>query len=58
MKLLLLLGVSLIAVVCYTTADEASRLGPEERRTLLDDDVFTEDDNTRNYNNNARQRNC
>ncbi|XP_055953070.1 uncharacterized protein LOC129988825 isoform X1 [Argiope bruennichi] len=59
MKTLLLVGMLFTIYLCTTRADEASQLGPEERRTLLadDDDVFT-DTSPRRYSPNYRQRDC
>ncbi|GIY77583.1 hypothetical protein CDAR_101521 [Caerostris darwini] len=58
MKVIIVLGVFLTIYFCYTSADEASQLGPEERRTLLDDDVFTDEEPPRSYSPNLRQRDC
>ncbi|PRD35525.1 UNVERIFIED_CONTAM: hypothetical protein NCL1_11367 [Trichonephila clavipes] len=57
MKLLIVPGMFLMIFLCYTMADEASQLGPEERRALLDDDVF-EESPPRSYNSNYRQQDC
>ncbi|KAG8196821.1 hypothetical protein JTE90_027535 [Oedothorax gibbosus] len=61
MKTLLLVGVMVTFGFCCVMAHEASRLGPEERRTLLDeddDDMFPSSPNQGNFHQNSRQNDC